>query len=316
VTLVTLPGVEILATGTWALSTGDETFTTDDLEQAIDAASCPSIGHPVLKLGHVDPRFDGEPAVGRVTNLRLTSSGAKLTGDLSGMPGWLGEVAGSAYPNRSIEGSRNFVCQQGHSHPFVITALALLGVTRPGVGVLHGIDDVAALYDVAAASGIAGDSWRVIMGSTTVREHKLSPKEAKRMLADYPEGWRREAAREALQPFIGAEPATVQPPKVSAAQAAQAGAIIRRSISRGAISADRAAHFAERALGGEDLSWMDGLTAILPPVESADDYMHLYPPQPGKEREWEASKLAASAPRFEPEHDYAALYGVGRKARR
>jgi hypothetical protein len=67
-TLVTLPGVDILATGTWALASGEATFTTDNLASAIDASSCPSIGDPIIKLGHVDPRFDGEPAVGRVTS--------------------------------------------------------------------------------------------------------------------------------------------------------------------------------------------------------------------------------------------------------
>jgi hypothetical protein len=177
VNLVTLPGVEIIATGTWALSSGETTFTADDLENALDAARCPSVGDPIIKIGHVDPRFDGEPAVGRVANMKLTAGGNKITADLTGMPNWLGEAAASAYPNRSIEGSRDFRCQQGHLHPFVITALALLGVTRPGVGVLSGIEDVAALYDVAAASGTAGETWRVVMGAAALpRKPRISAK--------------------------------------------------------------------------------------------------------------------------------------------
>jgi hypothetical protein len=167
--LVTVAGVDILATGTWNLSTGPATFTTEDLAGAVEAAACPSVGAPVLKLGHVDPRFDGEPAVGRVTNMALTASGNKITGDLSGLPGWLaadtgnGSVLASAYPSRSIEGSWGFVCQQGHAHPFVITALALLGVARPGVGVLSSLPDVAELFGIAAAD-YPGTTWNLNVG--------------------------------------------------------------------------------------------------------------------------------------------------------
>lgn len=159
--LVTLPNVDIVATGTWALSSGPATFTAEDLANAVQASQCPAIGSPVLKLGHVDPRFDGEPAVGRVMNLALTASGNKITGDLAGMPAWLGTVMASAYPNRSIEGYWDFKCQVGHTHPFVISALALLGVTSPGVGVLSSLADVAALYGVAASdSGGSGRPWK------------------------------------------------------------------------------------------------------------------------------------------------------------
>src|SRR5713226_6293326 len=162
--LVTIPGVDLVATGTWALSTGEATFTTDDLANAVDAAQCPAVGDPVIKLGHVDRRFDGEPAIGRVRNLALAAEGNKVTGDLAGMPGWLAVIAESAYPQRSIEGAWGFTCQIGHTHPFVITALALLGVSPPGVGVLGGLDYVAALYGVAAAAGVAEATWQTRAG--------------------------------------------------------------------------------------------------------------------------------------------------------
>lgn len=165
--LVTLPGVDILATGTWKLSTGETTFTTDDLAAAIDAASCPAVGDPVIKIGHTDKRFapgDGEPAIGHVVNMSLAAEGNKITGDLSGMPGWLGDILPSAYPQRSIEGAYDLVCQIGHVHPFVITALALLGVTPPGVGVLNGLDDVAALYGVTATGQQSSRAWQLRSG--------------------------------------------------------------------------------------------------------------------------------------------------------
>jgi hypothetical protein len=164
--LVTLPGVDIVAAGTWSLSTGEATFTTEDLSAAVEASQCPSVGSPIIKIGHTDARFagDGEPALGRVTSMALATEGNKIIGDLAGMPGWLGAVASSAYPQRSIEGYWDFVCQQGHSHPFVITAVALLGVAAPGVGVLGGLEDVAAPYGVAVAAGHARGPWQTTAG--------------------------------------------------------------------------------------------------------------------------------------------------------
>ena len=163
--LATVPDVEIVAAGTWPLSTGDATFTPADLAAAVQASQCPAVGSPVIKIGHTDPRFDGEPAVGRVANMRLTSDGTKLTGDLAGMPAWLAAAMPSAFPNRSIEGMYGYACQIGHQHPFVITGLALLGVTAPGVGVLSSLKDIAALYGVAAAAGETGNStWNLRLG--------------------------------------------------------------------------------------------------------------------------------------------------------
>lgn len=156
--LVTIPNVEIVAAGTWILSSGEATFTPQDFAAAVQAAQCPAVGSPLIKIGHVDPRFDGEPAVGRITNMTLMTEGNKINGDLTGMPGWLGAICSSAFPSRSIEGCYDFRCQVGHVHPFVITALALLGVTPPGVGVLGTLNDVAALYGVTAAAG-TGDTW-------------------------------------------------------------------------------------------------------------------------------------------------------------
>lgn len=165
--LITIPGVDLVAAGTWDLSSGRQTFTPEDLASAVEASSCPAVGNPVIKLGHVDARFDGEPALGQVTNMRLDPAGVKLLGDLSGMPGWLAapnddgkSVMSSGYPRRSVEGSYGFRCQIGHVHPFVLTGLALLGVTAPGVGVLSGLPDIAALYGVKA-SAAASSPWAV-----------------------------------------------------------------------------------------------------------------------------------------------------------
>jgi len=167
--LATVPGVDLCAAGQWDLSSGLATFTAEELAQAVDAAACPAIGPPVIKLGHLDDRFinpghDGTPALGRVANMVLAAEGMKLQGDLEGLPGWLAAVLPSAYPQRSIEANGPVTCQIGHVHPFVISALALLGITKPGVGVLSSLDDVAALYDVQAASpATPAAGWRLTL---------------------------------------------------------------------------------------------------------------------------------------------------------
>lgn len=158
--LATVANVELMHTGTWHISTGVFTFTSDDFHNAVAALDCPAVRRPPLKLGHNEPdpdeqgiRWDGEPAVGYIANMGVADAGRTLVGDYAGMPGWLGgDVIASAYPDRSIEGQYDFYCQMGHCHPFVITAVALLGVERPGIGSLQSLQDVAELYGVAAAA--------------------------------------------------------------------------------------------------------------------------------------------------------------------
>lgn len=155
--LVTIPNVELAQAGTWRLSSGEAVITREDLAAAVGAIDCPAVRSPVLKLGHTDSRFDGEPAVGWVGAMALAEDGETVVGDYRGVPAWLGAVMASAYPDRSIEATRNFRCQIGHTHPMVITAVALLGVTAPGIGTLASLQDVADLYQVAASATGAGE---------------------------------------------------------------------------------------------------------------------------------------------------------------
>jgi hypothetical protein len=182
VPLRTVPGVELAAVGTWKASTGTTTFTAEDFAHAVAALDCPGVRSPVLKLGHAEDdstsgiRWDGEPAVGWVANMRLGNDG-KLRGDFTGMPAWLADAddnglsaLASAYPDRSIEIYRPFLCQVGHTHPAVITAVALLGVTAPGVGVLKSMQDVYAAFtqspDARAAASAMRTTVRTSIGDT------------------------------------------------------------------------------------------------------------------------------------------------------
>lgn len=157
VALRTLHAIEMAAVGTWHASTGVATFTTEDFSDAVAALDCPGVRNPVIKLGHMEEdstsgvRWDGEPALGWVANMRF--DGTKLLGDFTGVPAWLADadenglsVMAAAYPDRSIEIWRPFVCQIGHTHPSVVTAISLLGVAPPAIGVLKSMQDVYALW--------------------------------------------------------------------------------------------------------------------------------------------------------------------------
>lgn len=138
--LVTVPDVEILEVGEdWQTSTGVFTFDDEDLVSAIASQEDPAVRTPVLKLGHIDPRegFDGQPAFGKLMNLRLKNNGLTLVTDLVGVPQWLASVMWAAYPRRSIEGDFNIFTQTGNSWRFVLTGLALLGEAYPAITTLE-----------------------------------------------------------------------------------------------------------------------------------------------------------------------------------
>jgi hypothetical protein len=152
--LTTVPDVQIVKTGIeYPLSSGPCTFTPDDLAAAVAAQSDPSIPQPRIWIGHPDDKRihgersggvpSGEPAVGKVTDMRLTEDGHCIVGDLTGVPVWLSNILASAFPSRSIEGRFNLKTPTGKQHRLVINGLALLGVTWPGVLT---IDDIASLY--------------------------------------------------------------------------------------------------------------------------------------------------------------------------
>jgi hypothetical protein len=156
VNLVTVPGVELMRTGKWNLSTGEWECSDKEIAAAIDAHQKGLLRKPVIRLGHNDPRFSGDPAVGWLDNLRASADGGALIGDMVGVPEWLADILPSAYPSRSIEGLYDYTAPDGSEHEFVLTGLALLGATKPGVENLQSLQDVARLYDIAAAGKVGG----------------------------------------------------------------------------------------------------------------------------------------------------------------
>lgn len=141
----TRTGVEIARVGTFQLSTGPHTFTKSQLAAAVSNAERSPQGIR-LGIGHIDPRFnapghDGEPAFGKVVNLRLAEDGDLLLGDYSDVPAWLDENMDVAYPGRSLEGP-------ARGDDLTIQSVKLLGTTPPGI---------ATLQDLQQAIAAAGD---------------------------------------------------------------------------------------------------------------------------------------------------------------
>lgn len=161
VNLVTVPGVELMKVGKWDLSTGAWECTPHEINAAVDAHQQGLLRKPVIRLGHNDPRFSGDPAVGWLDNLRASADGQALIGDMVGVPEWLADIMPSAYPSRSIEGLYDYTAPDGSDHDFVLTGLALLGATKPGVESLQSLQDVARLYDIAAAGLVGGKAIEI-----------------------------------------------------------------------------------------------------------------------------------------------------------
>lgn len=164
--LVTISDMELLSIGDWQSGlSGNVPITAEDIESIIAASLDPEIDLAAMRIGHVDPRFDGEPALGWIRNLR--NVGGKLVGDVENVPAKLRDMIPSAWRRRSAEIAWGVKTPSGRVHRASLTGLALLGVTPPAV---KGLADVAARY-----SGSADSTSRVVkvdddeLGTVSVR---------------------------------------------------------------------------------------------------------------------------------------------------
>jgi hypothetical protein len=153
-----LLGVELARPGTWQLSSGKSEFTADMLRDAADFHASTGGQRIPLGFGHLDRRFDGNPAWGWLTNVRYAEDdrGPVLVGDLTDLDDWVHAAAPARWPHRSIEGVKG-VTFAGREYGLVLTALRLLGETPPGMPALKSLSDLRQL--VAAAAAASGGEW-------------------------------------------------------------------------------------------------------------------------------------------------------------
>lgn len=176
-----LLGVELARVGTWDLAIGGRTsFTAEDFADAIAASHDPDYGIMAIRPGHTDPRFDGEPALGRVENMRMV--GDRLLGDLVDLPAWLTERIHAAYPERSVEGYTNVTSPTGHRYRLVLTSLALLGVAPPA---MQGLADLPAAV-AAGAERIAASSAVMALADAPASESEPLQTETVTVSGDEP----------------------------------------------------------------------------------------------------------------------------------
>jgi hypothetical protein len=172
--LVTVPNVPILAAGIeYKLSTGPRTFTPDDLRDIVAAANEDmSIPAPRLKIGHIDPRYngtnpwDGTPAFGKATNLSLGENDMEIFADYVGVPKWLADIMPTAYPSRSVEILWDVESQTGRRYRAVCAAVAILGVVWPGITVLEDLphyygEEMPSDVEVVADAASIGEEGEV-----------------------------------------------------------------------------------------------------------------------------------------------------------
>lgn len=146
---VDIPGIEILAPGTWK---GNKTVTITDADIPLFVeAFAELIGNtelnyePPVKLGHdVNQKLlqaDGYPAAGWVSALKTV--GNKLVADLKGVPAKLGAIIkAGGYKKVSAEFYQNHELG-GKTFPWVLKAISLLGADVPAVKT---IQDIQAMY--------------------------------------------------------------------------------------------------------------------------------------------------------------------------
>lgn len=128
-------------TGTWNASTGTEPISDDTLQSIVDAYHSGYLDPGVLKIGHVDPRFnnrvhDGEPAYGQIKNPVIEDG--VLYVDYDPIDEELAAKLEVSYPRCSVELANGveIMDPEGNtvaSFPTVLTAVALLGATPPAI---------------------------------------------------------------------------------------------------------------------------------------------------------------------------------------
>lgn len=161
--LVTFYNVELIEVGEWLTSTGPAEFTKAHLLAIMASQGDPYVKEPRLILGHTpggkwepgpgmgkDGFFGEQPAIGKFVNLRIIEDDTKIVADLVGVPGWLGDILPTAYPNRSVEVYFDVTTTKGQ-YAAIMPRVAALGINLPAVASL---EDLQVLYSEEGPEGV------------------------------------------------------------------------------------------------------------------------------------------------------------------
>lgn len=161
--LVTFYNVELIEVGEWLTSSGPADFTKEHLLSIMASQGDPYVKEPRLILGHTpggkwepgpgmgkDGFFGEQPSIGKFVNLRMVEDDTKIVADLVGVPGWLGEILPTAYPNRSVEVYFDVTTTKGQ-YAAIMPRVAALGINLPAVASL---EDLQVLYSEEGPDGV------------------------------------------------------------------------------------------------------------------------------------------------------------------
>lgn len=161
--LVTFYNVELIEVGEWLTSSGPAEFTKAHLLAIMASQGDPYVKEPRLILGHTpggkwepgpgmgkDGFFGEQPAIGKFVNLRIVEDDTKIVADLVGVPGWLGDILPTAYPNRSVEVYFDVTTTKGQ-YAAIMPRVAALGINLPAVASL---EDLQVLYSEEGPEGV------------------------------------------------------------------------------------------------------------------------------------------------------------------
>lgn len=153
-------GAEIFKSGTW----NGLTFSDEDLDGIVQSFDAMKLaGRVPLKFGHNEeqPFTDGKPALGWVS--KLWRDGNRLLADFAAIPKIVYDaIKGELYKFVSVELLQEAE-REGQTHPWVLSAVALLGADVPAVA---GLKDLSTL----AMSKTSGLKWRQSVTFTADRE--------------------------------------------------------------------------------------------------------------------------------------------------
>lgn len=199
---VTVTDVEIVSAGmAWNGMGGPYYVTAEHLADMVAAQADPLIRAARVKLGHIDPRFNGaltshdpwnldaDPAFGTWTNLRLTEGGAKIVADAVEVPSDLAASLPSSFPSRSIEWVWDYETEGGHRYTAVLTDVALLGTRMQAVSDLA--DIVRANLPAAVAEPILADLTAAAAAreETTLPDHPAASVSVDRICQEFNFEW-------------------------------------------------------------------------------------------------------------------------------
>ena len=142
--LRTIRDVELIRTGVHEISTGTWEVRPEDLVSAVEAHKAGVLETPCHPHRARRPQVRRRPRDGADRQFTHHRHGQASRRGFRRGPRRYPALLPHRYPSRSVEARTNVTDRDGREFSLVLTAVALLGATAPGIDDLHELDTVAA----------------------------------------------------------------------------------------------------------------------------------------------------------------------------